>query len=118
MSGVLTPLSPLPHSISRTGNDTITSKLLTTWTSLSSTLQVRPFSQRGTTRPWHRFSLHSEMEPNLWPGFVTPPSGKRLDTSLRRTVAESVNDTSFIWSYRQASLGGTTSLRLCKKREL
>ena len=55
-----------------------TSRLLATWPSLSPTLQVRPLSQRGTTRPQHQPLLHSEMEPRLWPGFATPPRGKRL----------------------------------------
>ena len=58
--------------------DITTSRLLATWVSLSSTLQVRPLTQRGTNRPWHRPLLHSEMEPSLWPGIATSLRGKRL----------------------------------------
>ena len=77
-SGVLTPMASFLPSISRTGRDATTNKLLATWMSLSPTLQLRPFSQRDTTRPWHMLLLHSEMEPSLWPGFATSLRGKRL----------------------------------------
>ena len=70
--GVQTPTAPLLPSISKTDRDTTSSRLLATWTSLSPTLQVRPLSQRGTTRPWNRPLLHNEMEPSLWPGFTRP----------------------------------------------
>ena len=53
-SRVLIPTDPFLPSISRTGGDTATSRLLTTWISLNPCLQVRPLSQRWTTRPWHR----------------------------------------------------------------
>ena len=58
-------MAPLLPSISRTGLS-------------KRTLQVRPLSQRGTIRPWHRPLLHSEVEPRLWPGFATPLRWKRL----------------------------------------
>ena len=77
-SGVLIPTAPLLPSISRTGKDTTTSRHLATWMSLSPILQVRPLSKRGTTRPWYRPLLHSEMELSLWPGFVTFLRERRL----------------------------------------
>ena len=64
-------MAPLLPSISRTGRDTTTSRLLVTWISLSPTLQVRPLSQRGTNRLQHRPLLHIEINPSIWPGFVT-----------------------------------------------
>ena len=72
------PTWPLPPSISRTGRDTTTSRLLAPWMSLSPTLQVRPPSWRGTSRPRQRPLLHSKMECSPWPGFATPLRGKRL----------------------------------------
>ena len=63
-------MDPLPPSVSKTGGDIATSRLLATWTSL--TLQVRPLNQGRTTRPWHRSLLHCEMEPSLWSGLATP----------------------------------------------
>ena len=48
------------------------------WMSLSPTLQVRPLSQRGTIRTWHRPLLHSQIEPSAWPGFATPLTEKIL----------------------------------------
>ena len=86
------PHDPLLPSISRTGRDTTTGRLLATWMSLNPTLQVRPLSQRGTTRLWHRPLLHIEMEPSQWPVFATSPKGKR-QTSLWRAVAEPVPET-------------------------
>ena len=77
-SGAPTPTDPFPPSISRTDGDTSTSRLLATWISFIPTLQVRPRSQRQTTRPTHRSILHCEMEPSSWPGFTTPLRGKRL----------------------------------------
>ena len=68
-SGVLTPMPSLSPSLSRTGGDTATSRLLATQMSLIPTLQVRPLRQRCPTspwhRPWHRSLLHCEMEPSL-----------------------------------------------------
>ena len=72
------PHNPLLTSISRTGRDTTTSRLLATWMSLSPTLQVRPLSQRGTTSSWHRTLWNNETEPSLWPGFATSLRKKRL----------------------------------------
>ena len=72
------PQPPFPPSISRTGRDTATSRLLSTWMSLSPTLQVRSLSKGCTTIPWHRSLLHHEMEPRPWPGFATPFMWKRL----------------------------------------
>ena len=72
------PPQPPSPSISRTGRDTTTSRLLAIWKSLIPTLQVRHLSQRGTTRPWHRYFWHIEMEPRPWSGFATPFRGKRL----------------------------------------
>ena len=71
-------MAPLPPRISRTGRDAATNRHLATWMSLIPTLQVRPLSQRSTTRPWHRSLLHCEKEPRLWPGFATPLRWKRL----------------------------------------
>ena len=80
------PTDPLPPSIGRTGGDTATSTFLATWTSLIPTLQVRPLSQRWTTRPWNRSLLHHEMEPGPWPGLATPLRGKRLRQSHGRLL--------------------------------
>ena len=77
-SGVLTPMAPFLPSISRTGGDTATSRLLSTWMSLIPTLKMRPLSQRWTTRPWHRSLLHCKNESSPLPGHATPPRGKRL----------------------------------------
>ena len=88
--------------------------LLATWMSLIPTLQVRPLSQRYTTRPWHRSLMHCEMEPSPWPGLATPLRGKRLRQTHRRLLLSLARD-HLIWSYRQASLGGNTSLRLWRK---
>ena len=77
-SGAPTPTIPLLPGISKTGRDTTNQRLLATYMSLSPTLQVRPLSQRGTTRPWHRPLLHSEMEPRPWSGFASFLRGKRL----------------------------------------
>ena len=77
-SGMLTPLAPLLPSISRTGRDTMTSRLPATLMSLNPTLQVRPLCQKDTTRLWHRSLLHIEMEPSLGSGFATFHRGKRL----------------------------------------
>ena len=75
-------MDPFPPSVSRTGGDTATGRLLPTWMNLISTLQVRPLSQRWTTRlwhrPWHWSLLHHEMEPSSWPGLATPLRRKRL----------------------------------------
>ena len=72
------PTASLLPSISKMCRDSTTSSLLATWTSLSPTLQVRPFSQRGTIRPWHRLPLYSEMEPSPRSCFSTCCKGKRL----------------------------------------
>ena len=85
-SGVLTPTDPFPPSISRTGGDTATSRLLATWMRFIPTHQVRPLSQRQTTRPWHRSLLHHEMEASLWPGLATPHRRKRLRQTHGRLV--------------------------------
>ena len=77
-SGVLTPMGSFPPSISRTGVDTATTRLLATWMSLIPCLQVRPLRQRCTTRPWHRSLLHCKVEPSPWPSFATALRGKRL----------------------------------------
>ena len=53
--------------------------------SLNPTLQVRPLSQKGTTRLWHRPPLYTEMALSPWPGFAT---------SLLRTIAKPVPETS------------------------
>ena len=87
-SGAPSPMDPFPPSVGRTGGDTATSRLLATWMSLIPSLQVRPPSQRWTTRPQHRSLLHHEMEPSLWPGLATPLIRKRL------TAAEPVPETS------------------------
>ena len=63
-SRALTPMAPLLPSSTRTDRDTTTNRPLATWVSLSPTLQMRPLSQRGTTRSWHMPLLHSEMEPS------------------------------------------------------
>ena len=80
-SVALTPAHPFPPSIGRSGGDTAISRLLATGMSLIPTLQVRPLSQRWTTRPrhrpWYRSLLHHEMEPSSWPGLATPLKGKR-----------------------------------------
>ena len=74
--------APFPPSIRTTGGDIATSRLLDTWVHLILTLQVRPLSQKCTTRPlhrpWQRSLLHCEMEPSAWPGLATPLRGKRL----------------------------------------
>ena len=71
-------MAPYPPSIGRTGGDIATSRLLVTWMSLIPTLQVRPPSQKCSTRPWHRSLLHCEMEPSLWPGLATHLRKKKL----------------------------------------
>ena len=76
------PPWPPPPSISKTGGDTATSTLLVTWMSLIYILQVRPLSQRCTTRPWHRSLFHSEMDPSLGPGFAAPLDDIGLDKPM------------------------------------
>ena len=85
-SGAPTPLDPFPPSVSITGGDTATSRLLATWNSLIPTLQVRPLNQRWTTRPWHRSLLYCEMEPSLWPCLATPLRRKRLKQTHGRLL--------------------------------
>ena len=113
-SGVLTPTAPLLPSISRTGKDTTTSRLLATWRSLSPTLQVRPPSKRDTTRPWHSPLLHSEMEPSSWPSFANSLWRKRLRQAYAGLLLSLARD-QFIQPHRQASQEGTTSFRLWTK---
>ena len=79
-------MDPFPPGVSRTDGNIATSRLLATWTSLIPTLQVRPLSQRWTTRPWHRSLLHCEMEPSPWPGLATPHRRKRLRQTHRRLL--------------------------------
>ena len=76
-SGLLTPMPTFFLALAEL-EETLPPADWCTWKSLSSTLQVRPLSQRGTTRPWHRPLLHSEMEPSQWPVFATSFRGKRL----------------------------------------
>ena len=85
-SGMPTPTDPFPPSVGRTSGDIATSRLLGTLTSLIPTLQVRPLSQRRTTRPWHRSLLQNEMEPSPWPGLATPLRQKRLRQTHRRLL--------------------------------
>ena len=94
--------------------DTTTRRLPATWRSLNPTLQVRPLSQRGTTRLWHKPFLHIEIEPSLQPGFATSLRGKDWDKPMENCCWVCGRD-QFIWPYSQASLGGTTSLRLWRK---
>ena len=54
------PHGPLPRSISWTGRDTTTSRLLATCMSLSPTPQMRPPGQRGTIRLWQRQASFAE----------------------------------------------------------
>ena len=106
-SGVQTPIAALLPSISRTGRLTTTSRLLTTWMSLSPTLYARPLSQRGTNRLLHRLVLHSEKEPSPWPGFSTFLREKRLRQAYGGLLLRLCQ--------RPVSLGGTTSLRPWRK---
>ena len=86
--------------------------------SLIPTLQVRPLSQRCPIRPWHRPQhrclLYCEMETSL--GLVLPPLlegkdwGKPMEDCCSACTREQL-----IQPYRQASLGGNTSLRLWRK---
>ena len=92
-SGVLTPMASLLPSISRTGRDTTISRLPVTWMSLNPILQVRPLSQRGTTRLWHRYLLLIEMEPHYLLCFFHLSWGKRLRQTWR-IVAKPVPETS------------------------
>ena len=88
------PYRPLLPCMNRTGRNTTTSRLLAIWMILNPTLEVRYHIQRGTTRLWPRPLLHSEMEPSLWPGFANSPRGEKTETSLWRTVAEPMSETS------------------------
>ena len=112
-SGVPTPTAPFPPSIGRTGRDTATSRLLATWISVIPTLQVRPLSQRCTTRPWQRFLLHCEKEPSSC-GLGTLLEGKDWDKPMEDCCWTCTRD-QLIQPYRQASLGGITSLTLQRK---
>ena len=109
-----TSMDPFPPSFSRTSGDIATSRLLATWTSLIPTLYARPLSQGGTTRPWHWSLLHHEMEPRLWPGLATLLGGKDWDKPIEDCCWACARH-QLIWPYRQASLGGITSLRLWRK---
>ena len=93
-SGAMTPTSPLLPSISRTGRDTTTSRLPSTWMILISSLQVRLLCQRGTTRFQHRSLLHIEMEPSPWSGFASTYMVEKPEIRPWKTVAEPVADTS------------------------
>ena len=104
------PQPPLPPSISRTGGDTATSRFLATWMSLIHTLHVRPLSQRCATRPWHKSLCTVKWNPIQ--GLALPPllDGKDWDKPMEHCCWTCRDQ--LIWPYRQASLGGITSLRL------
>ena len=72
------PTDPFPPSVSGTGGDIATSRLLAAWMNLIPTLQVRPLSQERAIRLCHRSLLHCEMEPSPWPGLATLLRRKRL----------------------------------------
>ena len=91
-SGVLTPQSPF-FQASAELTDTTTSRLFATCSSPCPTPQVKE-AKEGTTRPWHRPLLHSEMESSLWLGFATSLKRERTETSPWGTVAEPVPENS------------------------
>ena len=109
------PHAPLSSRLSRTGGDTATSRLLATQMSLIPTVQVRPLRQRCPPspwhRPWHRSLLYCELEPSPWSALATLLGGKDWDKPTAWACARD----QLIWPYRQASLGGITSLRLWRK---
>ena len=75
------PQGPLSPSLSKTGGNTATNRLLATWMSLIPILQVRPPSQRcplDLAQTCHRSLLYCEMEPSPWSGLATPFRKKRL----------------------------------------
>ena len=88
-SGVPNPMPPFSPSLSRTGGDTATSRLLATQTSLIQTLQVRPLSQGCPTRPCHRpWHRYCELEPSPWSGLATPLRRKRLRQTHRVSLCQ------------------------------
>ena len=88
------PQTPYLLALGRTGGNTATSRFLPTWMSLIPCFQVRPLSQRLTTRPWYRSLQHCKMEPSPQPGLATPFRGKRLRKTQGRLLPEPVPETS------------------------
>ena len=86
ISGVPTLRNPFPPSVISTGGDIATSRLLATWTSLFPTLQVRPLSQRRTTRLRHKSLLYCEIKPSPWSALATPLRRNRLRQPHRRLL--------------------------------
>ena len=112
-SGVLTPTAPIFLASAELA-DTTTSRLLATWTSLSPTFHMRPLHQRGSTRTWHR--PLSQWNGTQSHGLALPPLFKRKDWDkpMEDCCWACARD-QFVQPCRQASLGGTTSLRPWRK---
>ena len=109
------PHAPLLPGVSRTGRDTITSRLSATLMSLHPNLQVRPLCQRGITGLQGLVSFYTlKWNPVLVLAFPPIIGGKDWDKPMEDCYWPCTTD-QFIWPQRQASLGGTMSLRLWRK---
>ena len=112
-SGALTLMAPFPPSISRTGGDIATSRLLTTWMSLI------PLSKWGLSAKDASLDLGTGLfctvKWNSVHGLALPPllEGKNWDHSIDCYWACTRDQ--LIWPFRQVSLGGITSLKLWRK---
>ena len=113
-SGELTPLAPLPPSISRTSRNTATSRLLATWMGLIPTLHVRPLSQSTPLDPATGLFCTVKWNPGCSLALPSLLDGKDWDKPVEDCCWACTRD-QLIWPFRQVSLGGMTSLRLWGK---